>query len=29
MGQTWQAEGHDAAKTLSGDLRDLTDPEGR
>jgi hypothetical protein len=28
MEQTWQAEGHDAAKSLSGDLKDLTNPGG-
>ena len=29
MDQTWKAEGHDAATSLSGDLRDLTDTGGR
>jgi hypothetical protein len=28
MGQTWQAERHDAAKSLTGDIKDFFDPEG-
>lgn len=29
MDQTWKAEGHDAASTVSGDLKDLLDPGSR